>query len=204
MSKKLILLDMGHDSTTKGKMSPDKTFKEWEFNRILGQLIIQMLCKQGIDARPTTRPEENHKYISLTERANRANMFIPEYGKENVLFISIHSNAAGSGTQWMNARGWSVYVSTKCSNKSKQLAECLFDAAAAQGFSMRQPKPDQKYWMEDFTVLTKTHGPAVLTESLFYDNRADLDILQSEEGVRKLAEAHVEGILNYLKLNENN
>jgi N-acetylmuramoyl-L-alanine amidase len=39
----------------------------------------------------------------------------------------------------------------------------------------------------------------VLTENLFQDNKADVEILQSAEGKRKLTEAHVQGIIDYIK-----
>ena len=32
-------------------------------------------------------------------------------GKSNVILISIHVNAAGNGTKWLNATGWSCYTS---------------------------------------------------------------------------------------------
>lgn len=198
MSNKVVFIDMGHDSTTSGKCSPDKSFKEWAFTHKLGRAIIKKLCELGIDARPTTTPEEDNKYITLTTRATRANAVAKSIGKNNVIFVSIHSNAAGNGTSWMNARGWSVYTAKVCSANSKTLANDLFDAAANEGFKMRQPKPGQKYWQENFTVLTKTICPAVLTESLFYDNKEDLKILTSEDGFNKLVNVHVQGIIKYL------
>jgi len=41
-------------------------------------------------------------------------------------------------------------------------------------------------------------SPAVLSECLFQDNKEDVAILLSEEGQRKILEAHVKGIEKYV------
>ena len=48
--------------------------------------------------------------------------------KNNVIVVSIHVNAAGNGTKWLNATGWSVFT---CSGQteSDRLAECMCEAA---------------------------------------------------------------------------
>ena len=42
--------------------------------------------------------------------------------------VSIHVNAAGNGSKWLNATGWSVFT---CSGQteSDRLAECMCEAA---------------------------------------------------------------------------
>ena len=47
-------------------------------------------------------------------------------------------------------------------------------------------------------MCDRTLCPAVLTESLFYDNKGDLAILKSAEGKERIVQAHVDGIINYL------
>lgn len=49
-----------------------------------------------------------------------------------------------------------------------------------------------------FTVLTGTKCPAVLTESLFQDNKSDMEYLLSEEGKAAIVKLHVNGILKYI------
>ena len=45
--------------------------------------------------------------IPLKERVSRINSRCAALGRENVL-VSIHANAAGNGSKWMNARGASI------------------------------------------------------------------------------------------------
>jgi N-acetylmuramoyl-L-alanine amidase len=201
MSKQIVIIDYGHSSVDplNGKCSPDKTFYEWKFNRTLGRKIYNRLKGQGITVFETVTEAEDNKKVSLSTRVARANAICDKYGTANCLFISIHANAAGAG-DWMSARGWSVFVSKNCSSASKELANKIFDAVKLKGFKMRQPLPTQKYWQENFTVIYKTKCKAVLTESLFYDNKEDLALLKSDHTVTQLLDAHVNGILKFMDL----
>lgn len=194
---KVLIIDYGHGPKTQGKHSPDKSFYEYKFNRILGERIYNRLTGMGYKVVRTVTPDENCGN-DLTMRVNRTKQYCAKYGTKNCIFISIHANAAGNATSWMNARGWSVFVGKNGSQTSKDLASALFDAHKAEGFKMRQPLPTQKYWQENFTVIYGAPCPSVLTESLFYDNKADLAILKSEEGIQKLVNAHCNAIVKFL------
>lgn len=203
MATPIILLDYGHSSVDpkNGKQSPDGSFREWKFNRELGRKIYNRLKGMGLTVFEIVSEAEDNSVVSISERARRANVYCDKYGTANCMYVSIHANAAGNGG-WMNARGWSVFVSKNCSNASKELANCVFDAIKAEGFKMRQPAPSQKYWQENFTVIYKTRCKAILTESLFYDNKEDLALLKDPAIVQKLLNAHVSGILKYLGIKE--
>ena len=68
-------------------------------------------------------PEDDD--IPLAERVRRVNAHCLALGRKNVIVVSIHVNAAGNGTKWLNATGWSVFT---CSGQteSDRLAERLF------------------------------------------------------------------------------
>lgn len=192
-----ILIDPGHGHNTPGKCSPDKTFYEWIFNRKIASSLVERLKDLGYDAERIVTGEND---ISLLERCLRVNAWCSKLGKKNVLLVSIHANAAGNGG-WHTARGWSVYVAKNCSAASKILAQSLFAAADARGLRGNRSIPSEHYWQANFTIISRTNCPAVLTENLFYDNREDLAILKSEDGERQIVELHVEGIINYLAAN---
>ena len=83
-------------------------------------------------------------------------------GKSNVIVTSIHVNAAGNGSKWMNATGWSCYTS-KGQTQSDKLAECLYEAAIKNfpGKRIRTDKSDgDPDWEESFYILRKTLCPA--------------------------------------------
>ena len=66
--------------------------------------------------------------VSLRARTERVNTWCRQLGKRNVCLVSIHTNAAGNGKQWMNVRGWTCYTS-KGQTAGDQLADCRYQAA---------------------------------------------------------------------------
>ena len=123
-----VLIDNGHGENTPGKRSPDGRLREWAYSREIANMVVAGLRKLGIDAERIVKEDTD---VPLSERCRRANAIYSATGKKAIL-ISIHCNAAGSGASWMNAKGWSVFVSNNASSNSKKLADCL-----AQGSECR-------------------------------------------------------------------
>lgn len=191
----IIILDAGHGIETKGKRSPDGKLLEYAYCREIRDLIKERLTKLGYTVAYTVDDEMDMK---LSRRCKIVNNICNAHDCECIL-ISIHCNAAGNGQNWMQAKGWSVFISQNASNKSKILADCLFDAAKNENLKTRQYKPNQKYWVQDLAMCRDTKCPAVLTENLFQDNQEDVSFLLSEEGKNSIVTLHVEGILSYIK-----
>ncbi len=107
------------------------------------------------------------------------NIWCRQLGKRNVCLVSIHTNAAGNGKHWMNARGWTCYTSP--------------------GHKLRKDYSDgDPDWESDFYILKNTLCGAALTENLFHDNSDESLFLESDEGRRAIVALHVEGIVNYV------
>lgn len=190
---KVVILDNGHGANTTGKCSPDKSFYEWQWNRMLVNRLKPLLEQQGYIVFIVV-PELND--ISLSERANRVNKICNQYGTGNCVLISIHVNAAGMGN-WMNATGWSAWT-TKGRTNSDKLAEYLCNACKNEGIKLRTDMSDgDKDYESNFTIIYKAKCPAVLTENLFMDNKSDLELLKSEETIQKLLNIHINGINMY-------
>lgn len=193
-----ILLDNGHGDNTPGKRSPDGLLREYAYTREIAALVAAKLRKEGYDAELLV-PELYD--VKLLERVHRANVKCQTYGASNVLLVSIHCNAAGSGKEWMNGRGWEAWTSVGQSEGDK-LAECLYESALetfAPGTKIRSDWGDGDSDKESqFTILSKTLCPAVLTENFFMDNKDDVDYLLSDEGKEAIVRCHVEGIKKYI------
>ena len=193
-----ILIDPGHGIDTPGKRSPDGLFREYLWNRQVADLILEGLLSAGIDASLVVTETND---VSLRNRVNRVNTICNRLGASNVLLVSIHANAAGNGSAWMNAKGWSCYTS-KGKTKSDQVAECLYDAFEAE-FQDRKIRKDMsdgdRDWEENFYVLQKSKCPAVLLENFFYDNREECAWMLQEETKKRIASAAVKGIIKYIK-----
>ena len=195
-----ILIDNGHGLNTSGKRSPDGTFREAIYNREISRRIVLNLVERGYDAELLV-PEDDD--IALAERVSRVNAYCKALGNRNIILVSIHVNAAGNGSKWMNATGWSVYT-CKGHTASDKLAECLCEVAT-KNFPGRRIRTDfsdgDSDWEENFYLLQKSLCVAVLTENFFQDSKSDLEYLQSRAGKQAVVDTHVEGLVEWLEMN---
>lgn len=211
-----ILIDNGHGEETAGKRSPDGTLREYKWAREIATRIVAELKAKGYDAERVVTEDND---ISLEERCRRINAWCKRLGNLNVILVSIHCNAAGSDGKWKTAGGWCAFTSPG-QTRADILAMSLYEAAEVElagyiqqfSINMRLGKYDRKQipirsdysdgdpdYEARFFILTKTQCPAVLTESMFQDNKADVDFLTSEDGKNHLTSVHVNGIINYIR-----
>ena len=206
----VILIDNGHGRETVGKRSPDAMqglyfskyyFREYDWARKCACGLVDVLQALGQTAFLLVKEDWD---VSLQERVERVNAYCRKYGKDNVLLVSIHNNAAGDGSKWMTARGWSAYTTVGVT-QSDYLAARLYDAAEE---TFKAPLKVRKYTQEkkvgrDFEqalyLLKNTYCSAVLTENFFQDNKEDVLYLRSDKGLGECIDVHTEGIINYIR-----
>ena len=208
----VVLVDNGHGFNTSGKFSPrldssitipnefivDGRFKEWKYNRVISNMLVDKLKSMGYDARLVVTEDKD---ISLSERVKRINAICNKLGASNVILISVHANAVGDGTKWMTGQGWEAYT-TKGKTNSDFLAEYLYKRAEQhfKGRKIRKDTTDGDSDKEaDFYIIRNAKCPAVLTENFFYDNKNDLAYMTSDEGVHAVVRTHIEGIIDYIQ-----
>ena len=193
-----ILIDAGHGIDTPGKRSPDGAFREYLWNRQVADIVCEDL---GIDGYNVSLVVTETNDIPLITRVNRVNAICNKYGKDDVILVSIHSNAAGNGKDWMNARGWSCYT-TKGDTKSDILAELLYDSFE-RSFPDRKIRKDMqdgdRDWEENFYIIQKSKCPAVLIENFFYDNKEECHWLMQDAVKVRIAMAIEQGIKDYVR-----
>lgn len=199
-----VLIDNGHGDNTPGKRSPDGKLLEWKFTRRVATVVAARLERAGYDVELLT--PENYD-VKLSERVHRANVKAQSLGRKNVIVVSIHCNAAGNGSKWLNATGWEIWTSP-CKTKSDILADHFvhmakrhFDGQKIREWKQVDGERDKE---AKFTILTDTLCPAVLTENFFMDNRKDVKYLLSDEGFEAVVRTHIEGIISYIQAYENN
>lgn len=193
-----ILIDNGHGRETAGKRSPDGRLLEWSYTREIASRVNDELQRRGHYSSLLVPEDED---IPLSERCRRVNRVCSELGRRNVCLVSIHVNAAGRGDKWMNASGWCCYTS-RGQTLSDDLATRLCEAAKVwlPRHRLRTDYSDGDPDFEaGFYILNHTMCPAVLTENLFQDSKADCDFLLSAEGKEAIKQLHVEGIISYIR-----
>jgi N-acetylmuramoyl-L-alanine amidase len=183
--KRSIILDMAHGVDTPGKCSPDRSFFEWEWSR---QILYKV--KENLEAIGVTVHLSNPKptEVGLIARRNFMNSIpFPSF------VLSLHSNAAGMGDKWMNARNASIWTTRGVTNSDKY--------ATMIQQKLEKDIPEMKWrkdiqdgdpdYEENFTVLTSKHI-SILIEWGFMDNREDLALIKDETIKAKLVQSLTE------------
>lgn len=194
-----LLLDNGHGDPplTGGKCSPDKSILEYYWARDMVQRIDRKARAAGIPVEIIV-PETTD--IPLKTRTNRVNAICrAKGGSKNCVLISVHINAAGGDGKWHDARGWCGFIAPNASANSKRLARILWEHADRAGLRGNRCVPAERYWVKSLAMCRDTNCPAVLTENLFMDNRADAEYLKSESGKETIANLHIAAIKEYIK-----
>ncbi|QFQ13282.1 N-acetylmuramoyl-L-alanine amidase [Pseudoprevotella muciniphila] len=190
-----ILIDNGHGYNTPGKCSPDKRLLEWKYTREIATELLARLKAAGFDAERIVTEDVD---ISLKERCRRVNAICKRVGASNVVLVSIHNNAAGSGGKWRDATGWCGFVYTKASSRSCHLAQLLYAEAEKRGLKGNRSVPREHYWMKNLAIVRDTACPAVLTENLFQDNKGEVDFLLSPQGREAIVSLHFDALIKYV------
>lgn len=197
-----ILIDLGHggiDSNGEYTTAPAKMYEfpdgqvvyEGVINRQIGEKVIWLLeGYRNFNTVSIVNPADPRD-MPLGERVKIANSF----DADKTIFISIHCNA-GKGT------GFEIFT-TRGVTQSDYLAE---DVANAVEHLYEESKLNLRYDFSDgdkdkeadFYVLRRTKCPAVLLECGFFDNKKDVEFLLDEGFQYKLAEAIVNGIMEYI------
>ncbi len=221
MKNKIVILGTAHGINVAGKCSPDKKFREYKYSReIIKQLKAELEAAGFTVFVDITADEVPAKQgVELANRCAIVNKICKEYGTANCIYVSIHVNAAGSNSQWLNAGGWCAYTS-RGKTKADALATKLYEAAKEElagyakameagkktGVYSEKQRPFRTDYSDgdadqesNFYVLAHTSCPAVLTENLFQDNKADVAFLESEAGRKAIVALHKKGIMSYFE-----
>ena len=204
----IILLDPGHGRDTKGKGSPDALagrmdsplwFREWCWTREIAGRVHEVLLAEGLTSYLLVKEEID---IPLADRVSRANAYCRKYGKDNVLLVSIHNNAAGNGDVWCNARGWSIYTTRGVTEADRLARQIWWEAEKEFKFPLKVRRyasdPFGYDYESDLYILKHTFCPAVLIEHFFQDNKEDVKYLKSDAGKASCIQVIVQGIENYI------
>jgi len=182
-----IILDTAHGAEVAGKRSPDGTHREYKWSRERLANIAAGLKKNGVKVEWShigdNEPGLSARVVNMNKIAGPAFVF------------SLHNNAAGNGSRWMNATGVEVWT-CKGQTESDKYATGILNALKANFPTLsfrtdtRDGDPDKE---ENFTVLMSKH-PSALLEWLFQDSRLDISMLSNSDVNRKLELALVDAL----------
>jgi N-acetylmuramoyl-L-alanine amidase len=171
-----VAIDAGHGGTDPGAIGVNG-LRESDVNlrmalklrTLLQEAGAQVFMSRTTDVRPT-----------LDER-----MAVAHDNRADV-FVSIHNNAHPLS----EVSGTKTFVGM--AHSSRRLAQTVHRHLVTLGLT------DRGIHTANFRVLQSTMVPAILTETAFLSNRGDAALLADESFVNRAAEAHFEGIREFL------
>lgn len=193
MSKYTYILDPGHGGivnkqyVTPGKRSPKFEDGTQLFEGVNNREIVSMLIKameaEGIKCIDIVASQQDVALATRVDRANNLSRSKP------CVYISIHSDANGDGSNWDQASGMSVYTSVG-QTKSDEFAELVINELQdnfKDSVKWRTDKTDgDKDKEENFYVLKNTNCPAILCELGFHTNKEEAKKMLTVEWKNKI------------------
>lgn len=174
MAFETVVIDPGHGGHDEG--TSWYRLKEKDLTLSVAKHLENILRDQGVNTVMTRRYDH---YVSLDERARIADS-IPDS-----VLLSIHFNASREHS----ISGFETFFFF-ASPSSRCLAESIQTTLDKETTGhARSVKP------QDYAVLARTHGLAVLVECGFLSNRVESARLSTDEGQEALARALADGLL---------
>ena len=173
-----------------GNWSPDRTYCEADGMQDVARRLEAKLKARGFDVR-------NSNGATMRESVDTANAWPAD------VFISLHSNAAGSknsgkahGTNTLfffprdgrEPNPISIKLAVICDEK---VVEKMTTYGRGHDFAVT---PDFPFLPYNLYVLRRTEMPGTLVEGLFHDNMEDVAVLKTEEG----RDAYAQGVYEAL------
>ena len=195
-----ITLDPGHSRLSNRGVDP-AYYEGTRMFSLAGFLKEELEKYNGVTVQVTRKTLDDDP--SLAQRGKMAR----DFGSE--LFISLHSNAAGSE----KACGVSLYRSVKLED-SERLAHLLADGAVSvinektgitykRGVKTRTYDENGKTY-DYYGVIRNSVGGSVkysyIIEHGFHTNKKECEFLQSDDNLKSLAIKHAETIAEYFSL----
>lgn len=191
MKKLVIILDPAHGEETAGKRSPDNKFREYKWSREICIKLEAALKLSGFDVEWTTMRDNEP---GLSYRKNYATNLEVLEGQTKFL-LSMHNNAAGTGLNWMSARGYEAYAYNE-TGTSAQMGKIILQSIQEYfpNLKMRPGATSNLVKSANLTVLMGSGYNGILFEWLFMDNKEDVALLEDENTNAKLVEALVKAM----------
>ncbi len=194
MKKIVPIIDFAHGSNVSGKRSPDGRHLEWQWSRKVGKDVANILKAYGYDVKFSNPLDTEGGLLNRVSYAENLKVGPGQYK----FLISLHNNAAGDGTKWMNARGFEIWTA-KGFDKADIMANFAFPIFKNWFPNMRQRIATDKDFERDkegeFTVLKTKDAFSLLFEYLFQDNKEDVELLLNDSENKKFADAVMDVVI---------
>lgn len=193
----IVLLDAGHGGTDGGSHDAAAKYFERDFNIVVAQQVKAILEANGVQVLMLRDPAETER-IPEEERKARIRKYVQEYPVD--VLVSIHHNGANQ-----RATGSEVLVQIAYENggPGQELAHCIEEQYRAVGRTIRPTKyqhSEEDNEKDRLYLLREAYEQgllAVISEYCFMDVPSDLQLILTDEGIKKESDALAAAILKY-------
>jgi len=222
-----IIIDPGHGGKDPGAISAGeftingKTYKAIEKNIALDvSLRLRKTLEHAYPGKRILMTRDSDTFPSLPERTAIANS-VPLKENEAIIYISIHANKALNNSR---ARGYEVWylnpdfrrdvIGIESNGNSSSILPILNDMLQEEYTTesiliaqsilgafkevLGSSVPSRGIKAGEWMVVKNTRMPSVLVELGFLDNRDDVILMTTEDGLRKLTDALYKGIAGFI------
>lgn len=188
-----IMIDPGHYGSYVNQSPVDKTYYESATVWVLAGYIAEELRKLGALVGMTRTNIDQDK--PLVERGTDAAGYD--------LFISIHTNAAGtSGPNWPVCFTQVSGASDDIGKRIGKALQPLFGADRYEAYSRPADYDAGQDWYGVLRGASRVGVPGVIVEHGFHTNEGNVSLLKQDSFLRKLAKTEAKAIYDYLKEQE--
>ena len=184
-----ITIDPGHGGSDSGAIGPTGIMEKSitlrvsrELKRLLEAEGATVILTRTGDTEVSTKGANATSVEELEARCEVANRAHAD------IFLSIHADAFTN----REVKGTTAYYYTQGSKKSKLLADCVRTALIDAIGTL-----DRGTQTSNFYVVKHTDMPAILVEISFISNPDEEKMMNSEEGIKKIAQGIADGIADY-------
>jgi N-acetylmuramoyl-L-alanine amidase len=198
----IVVVDPGHGGSNTGAPGRAAGAYEKQVTLAVARALQQRLERDGVKVVMT---RERDQYLTLRERARRANVARPD------CFVSIHTNAspehARHGAEaYVLSRETTEVEARRAASKQKGVEALLAElqqleaqrssVTLASALAARLDDGDVK--QAGYDVLSGVQAPAVLVEIGFIDHPIEGVLLLRSEVQKKIGESLAEGVFDFL------
>jgi N-acetylmuramoyl-L-alanine amidase len=178
----LVMLDPGHGGKDSGAVGLGG-LREVDVILPIAKRVAEILAKQGIAVKMTRTSDY---FVELDERVNMSR----EAGA--TLFVSIHANSIDNRP---DVNGLELYHYNIGQSFAETVHNTVIDYVNKNGFYLN----DRRVRSARFLVLRKSTIPAILVETGYLTNEAEVARLRRDDYQRVMAEGIAKGIIQYVR-----
>lgn len=175
-----IFIDAGHGGNDPGAVG--NGLREKDLTLTISRKIADILSGYNCTVKLSRTGDQT---LSLKQRTDAANKWGADY------LLSVHINAGG-GTGYEDF----IYNGNVSANTTKYRDTIHAEVVKAIGSGVRNRGKKRA----NFHMLRESRMPAMLSENLFIDTKADADKLKSNAFIDKVAQGHANGLIKAFNL----